>query len=83
MDDGRRILEEILKRENRPDAIIAGSDEVAAGILTEAMNQGIKVPEDLAIVGVDDPADDDSATSAGRRNARSKRDYQAAFRGTR
>lgn len=54
MDDGRRILEEILKRENRPDAIIAGSDEVAAGILTEAMNQGIKVPEDLAIVGVDD-----------------------------
>ena len=48
------IDEEILKRENRPDAIIAGSDEVAAGILTEAMNQGIKVPEDLAIVGVDD-----------------------------
>ena len=54
IDDGRKILQEILKIENRPDAIIAGSDEAAAGILTEAMKQGIKVPEDLAIVGVDD-----------------------------
>lgn len=54
MDDGRRILEEILKRENPSRCQLAGSDEVAAGILTEAMNQGIKVPEDLAIVGVDD-----------------------------
>ena len=54
VDDGRKLLQEILKIKNRPDAIIAGSDEVAAGILTEAMKHGINIPEDLAIVGVDD-----------------------------
>ena len=38
----------------KPDAIIAGSDEVATGMLMEAMDHGMKVPEDLAIMGVDD-----------------------------
>ena len=54
VEDGRNILREILKMSHRPDAVIAGSDEVAAGILTEAMKHGIRIPEELAIVGVDD-----------------------------
>ena len=56
MEDGKRVMKKILNLslQERPDAVIAGSDEAAAGILTEAMKQGIKVPEDLAIVGVDD-----------------------------
>lgn len=54
MEEGRNVIREILKMNEKPDAIIAGSDEVATGMLMEAMDHGIRVPEDLAIMGVDD-----------------------------
>ncbi len=54
LEDGRRIMQQILGLSQRPKAIIAGSDEVAAGMLIEALSNGIKVPEDIAILGVDD-----------------------------
>ena len=38
----------------RPEAVIAGSDEVAAGMMMEALTNGVRVPEDIAIMGVDD-----------------------------
>lgn len=54
MEDGRRIMRQIMELSERPDAIIAGSDEVAAGMVLEAESGGIRVPEDIAIMGVDD-----------------------------
>lgn len=53
-EDGRSVLRRILAQRERPDAVIAGSDEVAAGIVTEALACGLRVPEDLAVIGVDD-----------------------------
>jgi DNA-binding LacI/PurR family transcriptional regulator len=44
----------LLKRPDRPTAIFADSDEVAIGVLRAAREQGLRVPEDLSIVGVDD-----------------------------
>lgn len=38
----------------KPDAVIAGSDEVAAGMVMEALKNGVKIPQDIAIMGVDD-----------------------------
>lgn len=54
MDDGRRVMHQLMELSERPDAIIAGSDEVAAGMVLEATANGICVPEDIAIIGVDD-----------------------------
>lgn len=53
-EDGRNILKQISTLDERPDVIIAGSDEVATGILQEAEKLKIKVPEEIAVLGVDD-----------------------------
>ncbi len=38
----------------RPDAIFVGNDQMAFGVLNMAWQYGIRVPEDVAIVGFDD-----------------------------
>lgn len=40
----------------RPDAIVAGNDLLALGVLQAATRLGVRVPEDLAITGYDDTA---------------------------
>ncbi len=45
---------ELLSRPNRPTAIFAGNDFIALGVIKAAGTMGLKVPEDLAIVGFDD-----------------------------
>ena len=54
MEDGRKIMRKILELSEKPDAVIAGSDEVAAGMVMEALKNGVKIPQDIAIMGVDD-----------------------------
>lgn len=44
----------LLSGEKRPTAIFAFNDTVAVGALRFALEQGIAVPDDLSIVGVDD-----------------------------
>lgn len=53
-EDGQKLIQKFVKDKNLPDAVIAGSDQAAAGMIFEARKQGLKVPEDLAIMGVDD-----------------------------
>lgn len=53
-EDGRRICEELLDLSQRPDAIIAGSDEVAMGIIQAADEHNVAIPTQLAVLGVDD-----------------------------
>ncbi|XID92533.1 LacI family DNA-binding transcriptional regulator [Paenibacillaceae bacterium WGS1546] len=43
-----------LPKEIRPTAIIAGNDMSALGVLDAALDKGLRVPEDLALIGVDD-----------------------------
>ena len=38
---------------SRPTAIVAGSDEIAIGVMTAARELGIRIPEDLSIIGID------------------------------
>lgn len=54
LEDGRRVMRRILAQYERPQAVIAGSDEVAAGMVLEALTCGLRVPEDIAVLGVDD-----------------------------
>ena len=37
-----------------PTAVFAGSDETAAGVLEAARERGLRIPEDLSVVGFDD-----------------------------
>ncbi len=54
-DSGIHGLEYFLKRGKLPDAIFCASgDMTAIGLMTEAQKRGIKVPQDLAIMGYDD-----------------------------
>ncbi|MFC0472678.1 LacI family DNA-binding transcriptional regulator [Halalkalibacter kiskunsagensis] len=54
IDSGKKVLREILAMENKPTAIFAGSDEVAAGIVKEAKSFKLRIPEDIAVMGFDD-----------------------------
>ncbi|MGC0272467.1 LacI family DNA-binding transcriptional regulator [Pseudactinotalea sp. Z1739] len=47
---------DLLDRPDRPTAIFAGSDMQALGVLRAAHELGLRVPEDLSIVGYDDVA---------------------------
>jgi LacI family transcriptional regulator len=43
-----------LKLPDRPTAVFAGSDQIAFGVLEAARLRGLRVPEDLSVVGFDD-----------------------------
>jgi LacI family transcriptional regulator len=46
--------EELLRADGRPDGVFAHTDELAAAVWAAADRVGLRVPEDLAIVGFDD-----------------------------
>jgi LacI family transcriptional regulator len=48
--------ERLLSREDRPTAIFASNDDMAAATVSVAHRMGLDVPEDLSIVGFDDTA---------------------------
>jgi DNA-binding LacI/PurR family transcriptional regulator len=51
---GSRAGFELLGRPDRPTAVFAASDEMAIGVLRAARDLGLRVPEDLSVIGVDD-----------------------------
>ncbi|WP_295702015.1 LacI family DNA-binding transcriptional regulator [Lapillicoccus sp.] len=44
----------LFSEERRPTAVVAASDEMALGVLAAANRAGLRVPEELSIIGVDD-----------------------------
>lgn len=53
---GEECAMQLLKRKNRPTAIFAANDDMAAGVIRVADRLGIKVPEELSVAGCDDIA---------------------------
>lgn len=53
-ESGRDCAEQLLKQVPIPSAIFASSDEMACAVLVVARKQGIKIPEQLSVVGFDD-----------------------------
>lgn len=53
VDGGRAIAKQLLERDDRPSAIFAGSDLQALGVFEAARTLGIRVPDDLSVVGYD------------------------------
>ena len=45
---------ELLRRPERPTAVFAFNDVLAAGVIKAATRLGLRVPDDVAVVGFDD-----------------------------
>ncbi len=52
--DGSGAMRLLLDREDPPDAVFCYSDLVALGALHEVLERGLRVPEDIALIGYDD-----------------------------
>ena len=50
---GYRLATEFLKRRSRPSAIFAMTDELAIGVLHGLAGNGVKVPEEVSVIGFD------------------------------
>ncbi len=54
-EEGKKAIREIIDKKLKIDAIFsAAGDWVAMGAITEARKLGIKIPEDISIIGYDD-----------------------------
>ena len=53
---GAEAAHQILAMTDRPTAVFCASDEVALGLISTMQQAGVRVPEDLSVVGFDDIA---------------------------
>jgi DNA-binding LacI/PurR family transcriptional regulator len=58
VEGGRQALGRLLRHAEPPTAVICSSDVMAIGVLQEAARRGLRVPEDLSVVGFDGIASD-------------------------
>lgn len=54
LSGGTRATEELLRRGEPPTAIFAACDEMAMGAMAALRVAGLRVPEDVSVIGVDD-----------------------------
>ncbi|MFJ4144957.1 LacI family DNA-binding transcriptional regulator [Pseudomonas sp. NPDC089734] len=54
LETGREGLRQLLDGSEAPDVVVCSSDTVAQGVLAEAASRGLRVPEDLAVMGFGD-----------------------------
>jgi LacI family transcriptional regulator len=51
---GKQALQKICQLRERPTAILCSNDMTAIGVMREAFELGIKVPQELSVIGFDD-----------------------------
>ncbi|GAA1851753.1 LacI family DNA-binding transcriptional regulator [Asanoa iriomotensis] len=51
---GAHGVEKLIRQRKRPDAVLCANDMMAIGALDAARERGLRVPEDLAVMGFDD-----------------------------
>jgi LacI family transcriptional regulator len=51
---GRRGMDELLRGDDRPRAVLCANDMIALGAIEVLKGAGLRVPEDVAVVGHDD-----------------------------
>jgi LacI family transcriptional regulator len=54
MEGGIRGMEQILTAPNRPTAVMCSNDMTAVGVLHQAYKSGLRIPQDLSVIGFDD-----------------------------
>jgi LacI family transcriptional regulator len=50
---GREALHTLLELPSRPTVVVCGNDNLALGLMKEAMASGLDLPKDLSVVGFD------------------------------
>ena len=55
--DGAQAMAALLERKDRPTAVFAYSDLVALGAIRTILERGLRVPDDVAVIGYDDIED--------------------------
>jgi LacI family transcriptional regulator len=53
-ESGRARVTDLLDGPDVPDAIVCGNDMIALGVMDVCHERGVRIPEDLSIVGFDD-----------------------------
>lgn len=54
LEDGRRIMQQLLDSPERPDAVYVAGDIAALGALQVLLENNVKVPEEIALIGFSD-----------------------------
>lgn len=54
LEGGKRALKKLAQLRERPTAVLCSNDMTAIGVMREAFELNIKVPQDLSVVGFDD-----------------------------
>ncbi len=53
-DSAFSLVQEVIARDDPPDGLVCASDDLAAGAILGLREQGLRVPEDVSVVGFDD-----------------------------
>lgn len=53
-EEAYQIARELVRRPGRPDAVFAGNDYFALGLCRALAEEGLRVPEDMAVIGYGD-----------------------------
>ena len=54
MESGYRAMNQLLSLTNIPTAVFCSNDDMAVGAIKAIVNEGLRVPEDISIIGFDD-----------------------------
>lgn len=54
LDDAEQVMAHLLALPDRPTAFVCTNDTIAAGAMKAAFRAGLRIPEDISIVGFDD-----------------------------
>jgi LacI family transcriptional regulator len=54
LDGGKRALQTLSKLRDRPTALLCSNDMTAIGVMRQAFELGISVPQELSVIGFDD-----------------------------
>lgn len=53
-ESGQRTARHILNLDSTPTAIFAANDDMAAGVMFEVQEKGLRIPQDISVAGFDD-----------------------------
>lgn len=56
-DQGAYVMQRLLSLENKPDAVFCFNDPMALGVMNILLGRGYRIPDDVAVVGVDNILD--------------------------
>ncbi|MGR3697795.1 MAG: substrate-binding domain-containing protein, partial [Roseovarius sp.] len=50
----KQVAQDLLRRAHRPTALLCGNDVIAQGVIYGAQSCGLRVPEDISVIGIGD-----------------------------